>query len=832
MKIYFFVFFSVLLVSCGGGGGGGSSSTPTLPDGNTTGGTTQSSGTSSGSSSTTSSTTSTTSTTTNSYNPNLPSSGAITLTGNFETDKTEYEETQEYQQQYGLDLIKASSAYARGATGRGAIIGIMDSGVDNSHQELNGFNKIVSGSYLTYQDRSPTTDEKRHGSHVSGIALGERDGSGIHGVAFDAQLFFISIELGTAGDTYEPATIDSTVDFTGIDNSWSQLEAEFVTNNVTVVNGSFGYQGNINDYTEANIREAFPKTIGVLAQPQKPNQDKTIFVWAAGNGGGYADQGVDYSSPEVFGGLAYLLPELRGNTAAVVSIDEDGSISSFSNRCGVAKDYCLAAPGRSVLSIYAEDSPNYDSYGRASGTSMAAPHVSGGIALLADYFEGQLGNTEILQRLFATANKSGIYAESDIYGQGLMDLNAATQPLGTAMIATSGASLSNLTIQEEGSYIGIIGPAFGNSIANRLGGLSYVVFDDLGAPFKRSIDKRILNNIPNINWLTSFQLNPNKRVYQRTFSPTPGSNLKVGLVDKFSYIDTPSLWASTDSNVAYFSFSQAISQRSKLFFGNGTSPNTYLSSIKNNHYKGIPFLDFSSEGSFVGLDISLPLSKSLLFSFFEGSHQDNQRFINSLGDSKGVFLEFKDSKQSSMLSYQMGVMKDSSSLLGISSEGGFGSPNNSSTSFLGFESLNMLRQVSIRSSIHLGKGSSSFNGLGFIDEMDDSIFTAFNFSIFKDSIFSQNDSLSLEIYQPLRSEVANLNLNLPVGRTKDRKILFNDYKVDLTPSGRQINSQLVYSSNGRYISFFGKIGLVSNEFHNQDNDINPYFLLDIALNLK
>lgn len=828
MKTYFSAFLLALLVSCGGGGGG-SSSTPTLPEGNTTQGTTQSTGTSSGSSSSTSATTTTT---TSSYNPNLPSSGAITLTGNFEIDKVEYEDTQEYQQQYGLDLIKASSAYARGATGRGAIIGIMDSGVDNSHQELNGFNKIVSGSYLVYQDRSPTTDEKRHGSHVSGIALGERDGSGIHGVAFDAQLFFISIELGTAGDTYEPATIDSTVDFTGIDNSWSQLEAEFVTNNVTVVNGSFGYQGNINDYTEQNIREAFPKTIDVLAQPQKANQDKTIFVWAAGNGGGYADQGVDYSSPEVFGGLAYLLPELRGNTAAVVSVDEDGSISSFSNRCGVAKDYCLAAPGRSILSIYAEDSPTYDSYGRASGTSMAAPHVSGGIALLADYFEGQLGNTEILQRLFATANKSGIYAESDIYGQGLMDLNAATQPLGTAMIATSGASLSNLTIQEEGTYIGIIGPAFGNSIPNRLGELSYVVFDDLGAPFKRSMDKRILNNIPNINWLTSFQLNPNKRVYQRTFSTKSGSDLEVGLVDKFSYVDAPSLWANTDSNLAYFSFSQTISETSKLFFGNGTSPNTYLNTTKDNHHRGIPFLDFSSEGSFVGLDISLPFSKSFLFSFFEGSHQDNQRFLNSLGGSKGVFFEFKDRNKSSLLSYQMGVMKDSTSLLGITSEGGFGSPNNSSTSFLGFESLNAFRTVSLRSSIHLGKNSSSFNGLGFINEMDDSIFSAFNFSLFKNNIFAQNDSLSLEIYQPLRSEVSTMNLNLPVGRTKDRKILFNDYKIDLTPSGRQINSQLVYSSSGKYITFFGKIGLVSNEFHNHANHTKPYLLLDMKLNLK
>jgi hypothetical protein len=292
------------------------------------------------------------------------------------------------------------------------------------------------------------------------------------------------------------------------------------------------------------------------------------------------------------------------------------------------------------------------------------------------------------------------------------------------------------------------------------------------------------------------------------------------------------LWANTDSNLAYFSFSQTISETSKLFFGNGTSPNTYLNTTKDNHHRGIPFLDFSSEGSFVGLDISLPFSKSFLFSFFEGSHQDNQRFLNSLGGSKGVFFEFKDRNKSSLLSYQMGVMKDSTSLLGITSEGGFGSPNNSSTSFLGFESLNAFRTVSLRSSIHLGKNSSSFNGLGFINEMDDSIFSAFNFSLFKNNIFAQNDSLSLEIYQPLRSEVSTMNLNLPVGRTKDRKILFNDYKIDLTPSGRQINSQLVYSSSGKYITFFGKIGLVSNEFHNHANHTKPYFLLDMKLNLK
>ena len=131
-----------------------------------------------------------------------------------------------------------------------------------------------------------------------------------------------------------------------------------------------------------------------------------------------------------------------------MSVDPDGTISSFSNRCGVAKDYCLAAPGRSITSAYAQDAPDNNYYAAYSGTSMAAPHVSGGIALLADYFDGQLGNTEILQRLFATANKTGIYADSEIYGQGLMDLNEATKPQGTATIATLGsiASLSLIHI--------------------------------------------------------------------------------------------------------------------------------------------------------------------------------------------------------------------------------------------------------------------------------------------------------------------------------------------------------------------------------------------------
>ena len=811
----------IFLISCGGGGGGGSSS-PTNPQGSNSGDTSQSSVTSS-----------TTTTTTSSYNTNLPTSGAISLSGNFENDKQTYEESFEYTNQPGLALINAASAYARGATGRGSIIGIMDSGVDITHQELNGSNKVHPGSYLTYQDREPSTDEKRHGTHVAGIALSERDGSGIHGVAFDSQLFFISIKLGTAGETYEPATIDTSVDYTGVDDDWSQLEAEFISSRVTVVNGSFGYQGNINDYTEENIRASFPKTIEVFAQSQTLDKDKTIFVWAAGNGGAYADQGVDFSSPEVFGGLAYLLPELRGITAAVVSVDEDGSISSFSNRCGVAKDYCLAAPGRSITSAYAEDAPIVDHYASFSGTSMAAPHVSGGIALLADYFDGQLGNVEILQRLFTTANKSGIYSESEIYGQGLIDLDTATKPVGTAMIATTGLSLSNLQLKEEGSYIGIVGPAFGNAISKKLSQFSYVVFDELGAPFKRSFNDRVLNNIPNLHWLTSFQLNPDKRVLQHSILTKNGGILKLGKNENFSNkFKSPSLWASTENQLAYFSFEQKISQNNKLFFGKGTSLNTHMISKKGINYRGVPFLEFSSDGSFAGIDIGLSSSRSFLFSIFQGAHQDNKRFVNTLGNSNGLLLELNDNIQKSVISYQLGVTKDNSNLLGISSVGGFGESEKSTTSFLGIELSNKFHDFSFRSSLHIGQTSSKFNQSGMIEGTDDAYFSSFDLGLYKENIFINGDSLGIQVYQPLRSELASMNLNLPVGRTKDKKILFKEIDLDLTPSGRQINSQLIYRKNSRYLSFFGKLGLVSNEFHEKESKVKPYFQLDVEFNLE
>ena len=84
----------------------------------------------------------------------------------------------------------------------------------------------------------------------------------------------------------------------------------------------------------------------------------------------------------------------------------------------------------------------------------------------------------------------------------------------------------------------------------------------------------------------------------------------------------------------------------------------------------------------------------------------------------------------------------------------------------------------------------------------------------------------------MRSEYAQIDLSIPTGRTKNKEILFKELSLDLSPSGRQINSQLVYSTTKNSFTFLGKLGLISNEFHQNDGKIKPYFQIDMKLSLE
>ena len=795
----FFILFSLsltlFLISCGGGGG--SSSSPSLP-----------------------SPTSTSNSSTSTPPPPPPPPPP--------PDKTTFE-TREYDNQYGLSLINASTAYSRGATGKDALIGIMDTGVDFNHQELDGIAKFTSDSIFDYQERSPTTDEKRHGTHVSGIAAGEKDGTGMHGVAFDANIFFIAVELSSAPEEYEPAVIDSTVDYSGLDNFWSYAEGLFIQKGVTVVNGSFSFQGNINDYTENALRTSFPKTIQTLAQANVRDADKTIFVWSAGNGGAYADQGVDFSSPEVFGGMAHLLPELQTHSVAVVSVDASGEISWFSSHCGVTRDYCLAAPGELIESAYSQDFPMNNDYETFSGTSMAAPHVSGAIALLADYFRGQLGNTEILNRLFLTANKSGVYEDASIYGQGLIDLDAATKPVGTTSVITLNGQESHTNFS---TNLKNIGPAIGDGWLTALQGKELVVFDQLGAPFFHPLSEKYSNNHSSLRWLSEMQSNSFKRVNESQTNVSANTSLFLGVaVNHYGEHNfSMSLWPKNDKKLRYFSLKNETSPGTYYFIGTGLSPAFYFGDRSNfndslvNYVKyQSPYLEMVNAGSFIGAGKSLSEGKVLSGSLFTGVPRTNKTFDMNQEKTKGLIVEYKLVSEGSYLSFQSGFLKEDAFILGSSFTGAFGSLNSSNTYFKGFSSFMNFKKLNVLASYFHGETKPRLHSTGLITKLENFSSSSYGLGLQLEKIFSSQDRFSFNLSQPLRLTRGGASFFIPTGRTRYKDIIFENFYKDISPSGTEIDLELVYETPLLGGTFYSRFNIFKERGHLEINKIDHFF---------
>ncbi|AWK88363.1 autotransporter domain-containing protein [Azospirillum thermophilum] len=351
--------------------------------------------------------------------------------------------TAEYLADHGLALSNAAQAYALGFTGKGVIVGVIDTGLDTSHPEFAG--KIaVGGQDLLYG--VPMTDRDGHGTHVAGTIAAARDGIGMHGVAFDARVIpFRSIR--GRGDTETQLPNDVSATTRGIDAA--------VAAGARVINGSYG---------PSFYDEAYPNTAQMIgpsdaAEAQaliRAARAGVVGVFAAGNE--YTDNPVINRNPTGSAFLPYVRPsnrdsgvyvtvdddgdpteanydfsELEGMVVAVASVDRNKRISWFSNRCGVARNWCLVAFGGGAAG---ENQPSTaddvlsakagGGYFTTYGTSMASPHVAGGIAVLMEAFPG-LSARDIVYILLNTAEDLGAPGVDEIYGHGLMDLGKAVR---------------------------------------------------------------------------------------------------------------------------------------------------------------------------------------------------------------------------------------------------------------------------------------------------------------------------------------------------------------------------------------------------------------------
>ena len=321
--------------------------------------------------------------------------------------------------------------------------------------------EIISG------DGDAAGDTTSHCTGVAAVIVGRPSDSHTaatragRGVAWGADVAMFAIATGSGGGNYVPVSLAS---LSNNDSGWASLINSVIgwsSGAIDFVNVSVGFTGIIEQYGEQELRDNFGNSIAALAQAGV--SDKTVFVFSAGNGHGdpcdpadltgHTDLCVSFvdglgmtrykvnaRSADVDSGLPARISELRGHVIAVVAIRSDGRIASFSSRCGIAAQWCIAAPGQSIRTAYygpdpVDSSPGARGAHTTSGTSFAAPMATGALVVMKHYYRDQLSNTALVSRLLATANDRGIYANSSIYGHGLLDLDAALTPQGTQQVA-------------------------------------------------------------------------------------------------------------------------------------------------------------------------------------------------------------------------------------------------------------------------------------------------------------------------------------------------------------------------------------------------------------
>lgn len=301
-----------------------------------------------------------------------------------------------------LDIINAAGAYAQGYTGKGVTVGVTDAGTVNfSHPEFSG--KTGSGVVfdgLESSDVPLTWEEIGHPTHVAGIAAADKNGFGMHGVAYDADIASSS----AIGHYYGGLRFESC----------SSFYDYYLTNpDIKIINNSWGSSLYLLDEKDFNEGIAyFQSDIASFEIEKAVNNDK-LLVFSAANSG-HLTAALENNLDILIGDKAFndniitvtaaKANSFKKNNNGGFDVESD-AIAIFSDLAMYNEDTTLSASGWNINSANADFAASGEYYSSSYGTSMAAPIVTGAGALVQQAFP-YLGGKQIGDVLLSTANNN------------------------------------------------------------------------------------------------------------------------------------------------------------------------------------------------------------------------------------------------------------------------------------------------------------------------------------------------------------------------------------------------------------------------------------------
>ncbi|KAF1720961.1 autotransporter domain-containing protein [Pseudoxanthomonas wuyuanensis] len=311
-----------------------------------------------------------------------------------------------------LQLTNTTVAHAAGFTGQGVRIGVVDSGVNRNHPALAG-RVIRNFTYINPNTNNLAVDDVvGHGTWVSQILAGAPFANSPGGIAPGAQIVSARIISDRAPSD------DGSGQGNQVDGALGLLPVhqDLIAAGARIMNNSWG-----------GLYWTNPAATAPIADEYRPFvfANDGLVVFATGNSGfaNPSDMAALPSQPGVGGSMP--AADLERGWLAVAALDSNNphQLAGYSNACGIAMRYCLVAPGSVIVTNENATEANH-SYGTVSGTSLAAPQVSGAAALVWEAFP-YFNNDLVRQTLLGTATDLGDPGVDAVFGYGLLNVGKA-----------------------------------------------------------------------------------------------------------------------------------------------------------------------------------------------------------------------------------------------------------------------------------------------------------------------------------------------------------------------------------------------------------------------